>query len=157
MGGHWFTMFVYFYLLFLHDEILHFISFQKHYFHSSELGGIGLLLWPATWLLVLPSCFFLFLYAIFSDKLGVFSFIKHNLFIRPSIWTICDLLVFVYCCLQIFIFFFETFYFFFKVFSLFTAWKVSEYGVFSGPYFPAFRLEKKSVLEQFSRICYFGP
>ena len=149
--------FVYFYLLFLHDEILHFIPFQKHYFPLSELVEMGLLLWPETLLLVLPSGFFLFLYPIFSDKLAAFSFIKHNLFIRPSVWTTYDLLVFIYCCLQIFIFFFETFYFFFKVFSLFMAWKVSEYGVFSGPYFPAFRLEKNSLLEQFSRICYFVP
>ena len=29
----------------------------------------------------------------------------------------------------------------FRVFSLITAWKVSKYGVFSGPYFPVFGLE----------------
>ena len=38
-------------------------------------------------------------------------------------------------------------------FSSYTAWKVSQYGVFSGPYFPAFGLNKEryGVLGHFSR------
>ena len=34
-------------------------------------------------------------------------------------------------------------------------WQVSKYGVFSGPYFPAFGLEKNSAFRHFSRSLHF--
>ena len=34
----------------------------------------------------------------------------------------------------------------------YTAWKVSKYGVFSGPYFPAFGPEKTPYLETFHAV-----
>ena len=45
-----------------------------------------------------------------------------------------------------------------KIFNHFTAWKVSKYGVISGPYCPAFeyrkiRTRKNSVFGYFSRIA----
>ena len=73
-------------------------------------------------------------------------------------WKICFsiLLVYVICChLQIYLHLLK---------KPFTAWKVSEYGVFSGPYFPTFvlrysmqsecgkiRTRKNSVFGHFSR------
>ena len=36
-----------------------------------------------------------------------------------------------------------------------TAWKVSKYGIFSGPYFPVFRLEKTPRLDTFHAVRVF--
>ena len=38
------------------------------------------------------------------------------------------------------------------VFIIITAWKVSKYGVFSGPYFPVFGPEKTSYLDTFHAV-----
>ena len=35
---------------------------------------------------------------------------------------------------------------------MFTAWKVSKYGVFSGPYYPAFGLEKPPYFDTFHAV-----
>ena len=76
--------FVYFHLLFPHDEVLFFLLFQKHCFYLSESGGIGLLYWPAILLVILPSGFFLFHYVIsLSDDTHMTS-MKIVQFLGPS-------------------------------------------------------------------------